>query len=77
MSYEKAMLQSTCYNNRVYTFGGYTINNGSLQYQKTCEYYDMNKKTWNSLPQLPKLTILTNMVKSEDKLYFIGGYDDI
>lgn len=47
MSYEKAMVYATSYNNKIYTFGGYVIQNkNNVEYVNTCEYYDMVTYQW-------------------------------
>ncbi len=41
------------------------------------EVLDLNTKEWSIIPEMPKPTILLNMVIKKDKIYMFGGYDEV
>ena len=59
---------------KVYVIGGGNSDpDGNLIVLERCEYFDLDKKTWNNISNLPISLISSTALNVNNNLYVFGG----
>ena len=61
------------FNNKIYTFGGYTVVNGVQTPSAAAQVYDPAANTWAILPNLPTALSYPGAAVLNNKIYILGG----